>query len=52
MKITMTAIIKRQRVSFYIQKKQNNCETCLYTKTQTLFEKLDNFRYVFIYKKP
>ena len=36
----------------YIQKKQKNCETFLYTKSQTLFKKLDNFRYVFIWKKP
>ena len=39
----MTAIIKRQR--------KTNCETFLYTKSQTLFKKLDNFRYVFQYKK-
>ena len=37
--------------TFYIHKKQKNCETYLYTKSPTLFKKLDNFRYVFIYKK-
>ena len=33
-------------------KNQNNCETFLYTKSHTLFIKLDNSGYVFIYKKP
>ena len=36
----------------YIHKNQNNCETFLYTKSKTIFKKLDNSRYVFIYKKP
>ena len=49
MKITMTAIIERQRERLYTQKAKN-CEIFLYTKSQTLFKKLDNFRYVFIYK--
>ena len=35
-----------------IYKEQKNCETFLYTKSLTLFRKLDNFCYVFIYKKP
>ena len=36
----------------YINKKQNNPETLLYTKSRTLRKKQDNFRYVFIYKNP
>ena len=51
MKITMTAIIERERTRLYT-KNQKKCETFLYTKSRTLFKKLDNFRYVFIYKKP
>ena len=35
----------------FIYKKQKNCETFLYTKSQTLFKKLDNFRYVFYIQK-
>ena len=35
----------------FICKKQQNCETFLYTKSRTLFKKLDNFHYVFTYKK-
>ena len=34
----------------YIHKKQKNCGAFLHTKSHTLFKKLDNFRYVFIYK--
>ena len=41
-----------KRARFYIQKHQKICEIVLYTKSQTLFKKLDNFRYVFIYNKP
>ena len=48
----MAAIRKRQRAYFYTHKNQKNCQTFLYTKIQTLFKKLDNFRIVFIYKKP
>ena len=33
-------------------KSKNNCETFLYTKIRTLLKNLDNFRYVFILKKP
>ena len=50
MKITITSIIKRQRAHLYTQKAKN-CETFLYTKSQTLFKKLDNLRYVLLYKK-
>ena len=46
----MTAIIERQRARLYTQKAKN-CEMFLYTQSQTLFKELDNFRYVFIYKK-
>ena len=49
MKITMTAIIERQRARLY--KKQKRFQTFLYTKSQTLFKKLSKFRYVFKYKK-
>ena len=38
--------------TFIYTKNKKNCEKFLYTKSQTLFKKLDNFRYVFIYKKP
>ena len=41
MKITMTAIIKRQSARLYT-KKAKHCETCLYTKSQTIFKNLDN----------
>ena len=51
MRITMTAIIERQRARLYT-KNEKNCEKFLYTKSHTLFKKLDNFRYVFVYKKP
>ena len=37
---------------FISTKSKKNGPTFLYTKTQTLFKKLDNFRYVFMYKKP
>ena len=50
MKITMTTIIERQRTRLYTQK-EKNCETFLSKKSQTVFKKQDNFRYVFIYKK-
>ena len=35
----------------YIHKKQINCKTFSNTKNHTLFKKIDNSRYVFIYKK-
>ena len=41
----------RKTTRTYIYKKQKKCQTFLYTKSQTLFKKLDNFRYVFQYKK-
>ena len=50
MKVSMAAIIERQRARFYI-KKAKKCEMFLHTKIETLFKKLDNFRYVLIYKK-
>ena len=50
MKITITAIIKRQRARFYPQKKRKIAKH-LNTKIHTLFKKLDNSRYVFIHKK-
>ena len=43
--IMMSAIIERQHAHLYTQKAKN-CETFLHTKNQTLFKKLDNFRYV------
>ena len=46
----MTAIIKRQSARLYTQKAINIAKRFLYAKIQTLFKKLDNFRYVFIYK--
>ena len=51
MKITITSIIERQRARFYIHKKQKNCETFLYTKYQTLFQKLDKFPLRFYIQK-
>ena len=51
MKITMTDIIETQRARLYTQKAKKY-EPFLYTKIQTLFKKLDNFRYVYIYIKP
>ena len=35
-RITMTAIIEKQRARFYIQKSKKNYETFLYTKSRTL----------------
>ena len=43
MKITMSAIVERQSARFYEQKKQKIA--------QRLKKKLDNFRFVFVYKK-
>ena len=45
MKITITAMIERQRARFYI-----TIAKLSYTKIQALFKKQDNFCYVFIYK--
>ena len=47
----MTAISERQRACLYLYKKQEKLRKKLYTKSQTLCKKLDNFRYVCIYKK-
>ena len=44
MKITMTAIVERQRARFYIQKKQKKCET--------IKKKARQFPLRFIYKRP
>ena len=41
---------KKTCTFLYIQKAKK-CETFLYPKTQTLFKKQDNFRYVFMNKK-
>ena len=43
----MTPISERQRARFCIYKKQKKLR-----KIQTLCKKQDNFRYVFIHKKP
>ena len=40
----------KDKAHVYIHKKQNNCETFLYTKSKTIFKKLDNSRYV-LYSK-
>ena len=50
MKISMTAIIERKRASLYTQKAKK-LPNILYTKSHTLFKKLDNFRYVFLIQK-
>ena len=42
----------RKTTRSQIHKKGKHSETFLYTKSQKLFKKLDNFRYVFVYKKP
>ena len=42
---------KTTRTFLYTQKAKK-LRKVLYTKSHTLFKKLDNFRYVFIYKKP
>ena len=46
----MTALREIQRACFHIYKNQNNCETFVYTKIQTLCKKQDNIRYVLIYE--
>ena len=43
--------LKTTRTFLYTQKSKI-CETFLYTKSQTFFKNLDNFRYVFTYKMP
>ena len=52
MQTTMTTNSKRQRERLYIYKNGKKCETFLYSKSQTLCKKRDNFCYVFIYKNP
>ena len=47
----MTAIIERQRARFIHTESKNSCETFLHTKSFIIFKNLDNFCYVFIYKK-
>ena len=37
--------------TFIFTKCKKSCETFLFTKSQTLFKKLDSFRYAFKYKK-
>ena len=50
----MTPISERQRARFYTIKIGKNCETFIYiySKSQTLFKKQDNFRYDSIHKNP
>ena len=43
---------RKTRPTFIYTKSIFFCETFLYTKSQTLFKKLDDIRYVFTYKKP
>ena len=51
--MTMTQFGERQRARCYIYKNQNKFERLyIYSKSQTLFKKQDNLRYVFIHKKP
>ena len=38
--------------TFKYTKRGGNCQTLLYAKSTTLVKKLDNFGYVFEYKKP
>ena len=45
MNITITAISERQCVRFNIYKKQKNCETFSYTKSQKVFKNQNNIRY-------
>ena len=42
---------RKKTRTFIYKKSKNNCQTFLYTKSETLFKKLDNFRYAFISKK-
>ena len=42
---------KQKTTRTFIYTKSKKLKTFLYTKSQTLFKKLDNLRYVFIYKK-
>ena len=42
---------RKTRRTFLYSQNAKNFETFLYPKSQTLCKKLDNFRYVFIYKK-
>ena len=42
---------QKTRRTFIYTKSKEKCETFLYTKSQTLLKKLDNSRYIFIYKK-
>ena len=47
----MTAISRKQRARFYMYKKQKKYRMFLYTKRHTLYQKQDNSRCVFMYKK-
>ena len=52
MNIIIIIIYRRKATrTFLYTQKAKNCETFLYPKSQTLFKKRDNFRYVFIYQK-
>ena len=48
----MTAISESQHARFYIHNKQKKLRNGFLYKKPDTFQKLDNFRYVFIYKKP
>ena len=50
MKITMTAIIERQRVRLYTQKAKK-CKMCLYKKNQDTFQKARQFPLRFYIQK-
>ena len=43
---------RKTKRTFIYTKSEKNCDMFLYTKSQSLIKKLDNSRYVFIYKKP
>ena len=52
MKITITAIIERQRPRFYIHKKQKQLPNVFLHKKPDTFQKPRQFLLRFIYKKP
>ena len=53
MYIRKSPVNKRQHASFSIYKNQKQFRNIyLYTKSQTIFKKQDNLRYVFIHKNP
>ena len=48
----MTAIIEGQRARLYTQKAKKNAKRFYIQKARLFFKKLDNLRYVILYKKP